>query len=432
VRYHPAPAELFIENRRRLAAALPPGALVILHANDVMPGNADGTLGFTQNSDLYYLSGIDQEETVLFLFPDAPDPKMREILLVRETSEHIAIWEGEKLTKDQAKARSGITRVEWTGEFETLLRQLLCQAAVVFLNGNEHPRAVLSVESRELRFARRIRHEYPLHRIERLAPVLYPLRGIKSPHEIALLKEACRITRDGFLRLLKFVRPGVHEYEVEAELAHEFLRQRAGGFAYTPIIATGPNACVLHYVTNHCRCEDGQVLLLDVAAKYANYNADLTRSIPVNGRFTGRQRDVYDAVLRVFRACCAMLKPGVLIREYQEQVGLLMTDELIRLRLLDPKAVADQDPEKPLYKKYFMHGTSHHLGIDVHDVPPSWQPVQPGMVFTVEPGLYLREEGLGIRLENDILIGDTGNTDLMADIPIEAGEIEALMQQRRA
>lgn len=432
MRYHPAPAELFIENRRRLAAALPPGALVILHANDVMPGNADGTLGFTQNSDLYYLSGIDQEETVLFLFPDAPDPKMREILLVRETSEHIAIWEGEKLTKDQAKARSGITRVEWTGEFETLLRQLLCQAAVVFLNGNEHPRAVLSVESRELRFARRIRHEYPLHRIERLAPVLYPLRGIKSPHEIALLKEACRITRDGFLRLLKFVRPGVHEYEVEAELAHEFLRQRAGGFAYTPIIATGPNACVLHYVTNHCRCEDGQVLLLDVAAKYANYNADLTRSIPVNGRFTGRQREVYDAVLRVFRACCAMLKPGVLIREYQEQVGLLMTDELIRLRLLDPKAVADQDPEKPLYKKYFMHGTSHHLGIDVHDVPPSWQPVQPGMVFTVEPGLYLREEGLGIRLENDILIGDTGNTDLMADIPIEAGEIEALMQQRRA
>jgi len=429
VRYQPAPSELFIENRRRLAAALPPGALVIVQANDVMPTNADGTLGYAPNSDLYFLSGIDQEETVLLLFPDAPDPKQREILLVRETSELIAIWEGDKLTQAQARERSGIQKVVWTSEFETLFRQLMCQASVVFLNGNEHPRAVIAVESRELRFARRVRQEYPLHRIERLSPVLYPLRAIKSPHELALIQEACRITKDGFLRLLNFVRPGVHEFEIEAELAHEFLRQRAGGFAYTPIIASGPNACVLHYVTNHCRCEDGQILLLDVAAKYAHYNADLTRSIPVNGRFTERQRDVYDAVLRVFRACCDMLKPGVLIREYQENVGLLMTDELIRLGLIDPKAVADQDPEKPLYKKYFMHGTSHHLGIDVHDVPPSWQPIQAGMVFTVEPGIYIREEGLGIRLENDILIGPTDNTDLMADIPIEADEIEALMRR---
>lgn len=428
VRYQPAPAELFIENRRRLAAALPPGALVILHANDIMPTNADGTLGFAQNSDLYYLSGIDQEETVLILFPDAPDPKQREILFVRETSELIAIWEGDKLTQTQARERSGIQKIVWTSEFEILFRQLMCQASIVFLNGNEHPRASIAVETRELRFARRCQHEYPLHRYERLSPVLYPLRGIKSPHEIALLREACRITRDGFMRLLKFVRPGVHEHEVEAELAHEFIRQRSGGFAYTPIIASGANACVLHYVTNHCRCEDGQVLLLDVAAKYANYNADLTRSIPVNGRYTDRQRDVYNAVLRVFRSCCDMLKPGVIIREYQEKVGELMNDELIRLGLIDPKAVADQDPEKPLYKKYFMHGTSHHLGIDVHDVPPAWQPIQAGMVFTVEPGIYIREEGLGIRLENDILIGETGNTDLMADIPIEAEEIEALMK----
>jgi Xaa-Pro aminopeptidase len=428
VRYQPAPAELFIENRRRLAAALPPGALVILHANDIMPTNADGTLGFAQNSDLYYLSGIDQEETVLILFPDAPDPKQREILCVRETSELIAVWEGDKLTQTQARERSGIQKIVWTSEFEILFRQLMCQASVVFLNGNEHPRASIAVETRELRFARRCQHEYPLHRYERLSPLLYPLRGIKSPHEIALLKEACRITRDGFMRLLKFVRPGVHEFEVEAELAHEFIRQRSGGFAYTPIIASGANACVLHYVTNHCRCEDGQVLLLDIAAKYANYNADLTRSIPVNGRYTDRQRDVYNAVLRVFRACCDMLKPGVIIREYQEKVGEFMNDELIRLGLIDPKAVADQDPEKPLYKKYFMHGTSHHLGIDVHDVTPAWQPIQAGMVFTVEPGIYIREEGLGIRLENDILIGETGNTDLMADIPIEAEEIEALMK----
>lgn len=429
MRYQPTTADFFIENRRRLAAVLPPGALVMLHANDVMPTNADGTLGFAQNSDLYYLSGIDQEETVLLLFPDAPDPKQREVLLVRETTEQVAIWEGEKLSETQARERSGIQKVVWTSEFESLFRLFMCQASVVFLNGNEHPRAINAPESRELRFARRCRHEYPLHRIERLAPLLYPLRGIKSPHEIALIQEACRITRDGFLRLLKFVRPGVHEFEVEAELAHEYLRQRAGGFAYPPIIASGPSACCLHYNTNHGCCEDGQILLLDAAAKYANYNADLTRSIPVNGRFTARQREVYDAVLRVFRASCNLLRPGVLIREYQEEVAQLMTEELIRLGLLDAPAVAGQDPEKPLYKKYFMHGTSHHLGLDVHDVPPSWQPIQAGMVFTVEPGIYLREEGFGIRLENDILIGETGHTDLMADIPIEADEVEALMQQ---
>lgn len=428
MRYQPAPAELFVENRRRLGASLPPGALVIVQANDVMPTNADGTLGFVQNSDLFYLSGIDQEETVLMLFPDAPDPKQREILLVRETSEHIAIWEGEKLNQAQARDRSGIRNVVWTSEFETLFRQLMCQAAVVFLNGNEHPRARVDVESRELRFARRCRHEYPLHRYERLAPLLHELRMVKSEQEMNVIREAVRITKDGFERLLKFVRPGVWEYEVEAELAHEFIRQRAGGFAYTPIIASGPNACVLHYVTNHCECKEGELLLLDVAAKYGNYNADLTRTIPVNGRFTDRQREVYNAVLRVFRACCEMLRPGVLLREYQERVGELMTEQLIGLGLLEPKAVADQDPDKPLYKKYFMHGTSHHLGLDVHDVGATWKPVQAGMVFTVEPGIYIREEGLGVRIENDLLIGEGSNTDLMADIPIESTEIESLMK----
>jgi Xaa-Pro aminopeptidase len=429
MRYQPAPAELFVENRRRLCASLPPGALVIVQANDVMPTNADGTLGFVQNSDLFYLSGIDQEETVLMLFPDAPDPKQREILLVRETSEHIAIWEGEKLNVAQARERSGIRNVVWTSEFETLFRLLMCQAAVVFLNGNEHPRARVVVESRELRFARHCRHEYPLHRFERLAPLLHELRMVKSEMEIRVIKEAVRITKEGFERLLKFVRPGVWEFEVEAELAHEFLRQRAGGFAYPPIIASGANACVLHYVTNHCECKEGELLLLDVAAKYGNYHADLTRTIPVNGRFTDRQLEVYHAVLRVFRACCEMLRPGVLVREYQERVGELMTEQLIGLGLLEPKAVADQDPEKPLYKKYFMHGTSHPLGLDVHDVGATWKPVQAGMVFTVEPGIYIREEGLGVRLENDLLIGETGNIDLMGDIPLEPEEIEALMKR---
>jgi Xaa-Pro aminopeptidase len=427
MRYQPAPADLFVENRRRLAAELPPRSLVILHANDVLPTNADGSLGFVQNSDLYYLSGIDQEETILMLFPDAPDPKHREILFVRETSEYIAVWEGEKLNKVQATDRSGIQNVMWTQEFETLFRLLMCQADAVFLNSNEHARATIPTETREMRFTKRCMAEYPLHDYRRLAQLMHGLRVVKSDAEITLLNEAIRITDDGFRRLLKFVKPGVHEFEIEAELIHEFIRQRGRGFAYTPIIATGANACVLHYVTNHCQCQDGEMLLLDVAANYGNYNADLTRTIPVNGRFTPRQRAVYEAVLRVFRACCQMLKPGVIIREYQEEVGKLMEAELIGLGLLDKDEVAKQDPDKPLYKKYFMHGTSHPLGIDVHDVGHMWKPVQAGMVFTVEPGIYIREEKLGVRLENNILIGEDGNIDLMAGIPIEPDEIEALM-----
>lgn len=427
MRYQIAPAALYEDNRRRLRAELPPGALVIVNANDVLPTNADGVMGFAQNSDLFYLSGIDQEETILMLFPDAPDPKHRELLFVRETSEHIAVWEGEKLTKEEAKERSGIAQVHWLTEFETLFRLLMCQASSVWLDSNEHPRAVVETESRSRRFIRRCQTTYPLHHYERLAPVIYRLRSIKQPAELEQLNEAIRITHDGFERLLKFVKPGVQEFEIEAELLHEFVRRRAGGFAYPPIIATGKNACVLHYVTNHCQCQDGELLLLDVAAKYGNYNADLTRTIPVNGRYTARQRAVYDAVLRVFRACYEMLRPGVLLREYQEEVGRLMEAELIGLKLLDRDAVAKQDPDRPLYKKYFMHGTSHLLGLDVHDVGASWEPVRAGMVFTIEPGIYIREENLGVRLENNVLIGETGNVDLMAQIPIQAEEIEERM-----
>lgn len=430
MRCPPLPADLFTANRLRLRALLPPRSLVILHANDVMPANADGTLGFIQNSDLYHLSGVDQEETILMLCPDAPDPKQREMLFVRETSEHIALWEGEKLTQEQAAARSGIARVCWLQEFEAAFRQLMCYADQVWLNANEHPRATSPVETRETRFTRRVRREYPLHDLRRLAPLMHRLRGEKQPAEIGAMREAARITGDGFRRVCGFVKPGVHEFEVEAELAHEFVRQRARGFAYTPIIASGASACVLHYITNHQQCKDGELLLLDVAANYANYNADLTRTIPVNGRFTPRQRQVYDAVLRVFRAACSMLRPGVFLREYQDEVGRLMTSELLGLGLLDRDAVEKQDPDKPLYKKYFPHGTSHHLGVDVHDVGATWEPVRAGMVLTVEPGIYIRDEGIGIRLENDILIGKDANTDLMADIPIEAEEIEALMAAR--
>lgn len=427
MRYTPLPAELYISNRQRLYSQLPPGSLVILQANDVLPTNADGTMGFVQNSDLFYLSGIDQEETILVLFPDAADPKQREQLFVRETSELIAIWEGDKLTQAQATQRSGINRVHWLTEFETQFRSLMCQAEHVYLNSNEHPRARIIIESNETRFTHRCQKEYPLHDYRRLAPLMHGLRSLKQPAELTALNEAIRITDDGFRRLLRFVKPGVHEFEVEAELYHEFIRQRARGFAYPPIIGSGANACVLHYVTNHCVCQDGDLLLLDVAANYGNYNADLTRTIPVNGRFTPRQRQVYDAVLRVFRECCQMLRPGVVIREYQEEVGKLMTSELIDLGLLDRAAVAAQNPDRPLYKKYFPHGTSHPLGLDVHDVGNTIKPIQAGMVFTVEPGIYIREEGLGIRLENDLFIGEDGNVDLMASIPIDADEIEALM-----
>lgn len=427
MRYQPLPAELYQANRQRLYSLLPPRSLVILHANDVLPTNADGSMGFVQNSDLFHLGGIDQEETVLMLFPDAADPKQREMLFVRETSELIAVWEGEKLTKEQAAERSGIQRVHWLTDFEAQFRLLMCQCDLVFLNSNEHPRATIPTETREMRFTRRCQTEYPLHDYRRLAPLMHDLRSIKQPLELRALSEAIRITEDGFRRLLRFVKPGVHEFEVEAELAHEFIRQRARGFAYTPIIAAGGNACVLHYITNHCQCQDGDLLLLDVAANYGNYNADLTRTIPVNGRYSQRQRQVYDAVLRIFNECRKMLRPGVIIREYQEEVGRLMTSELIGLGLLDRDAVEKQDPEKPLYKRYFPHGTSHHLGIDVHDVGHTWKPVQAGMVFTIEPGIYIREENLGVRLENNILIGPDRNTDLMASIPIEAEEIEALM-----
>ena len=428
MRYQPLPAELYVSNRQRLYQTLPPGSVVILHANDVLPTNADGSMGFVQNSDLFYLCGVDQEETILVLFPDAQDPKQREMLFVRETNEHIAVWEGEKLTKEQATERSGIQRVHWLQDFEVQFRAVMCQAGQVYLNSNEHPRATIPTETRETRFTHRCLREYPLHDYQRLAPLMHGLRVIKQPQELSALNEAIRITEDGFRRLLKFVKPGVHEFEIEAELYHEFIRQRARGFAYTPIIGTGANACVLHYITNHCQCQDGEMLLLDIAANYGNYNADLTRTIPVNGRFTARQRQVYDAVHRVFNECCQMLRPGVIIREYQEEVGKLMTSELIGLGLLDRDEVEKQDPEKPLYKKYFPHGTSHPLGIDVHDVGHMWKPVQAGMVFTVEPGIYIREENLGVRLENNILIGEHHNTDLMATIPIEPEEIEALMR----
>lgn len=431
MRYLPIDNQLFIQNRQRLASLLKPKSLVVLNANDIMPTNADGTMPFRQNNDLFYLTGVDQEETQLVLFPQHPDPKFREVLFLRETSELIEIWEGHKLTKAEAERTTGIPQkqIYWTHQFEQIFVQMVFEADVVYLNTNEHTRAGVSVQTRDARYIDAFKQNYPLHQLERLAPLMHFLRAIKQPQEIQLIQTAIDITDNMFRRLLNFIKPGVWEYEIEAEMMHEFLRNRSRGAAYTPIIASGANACVLHYIDNSQQCQDGEVILLDLGAEYANYNADMTRSVPVNGRFTERQRAVYDAVLRVLKEARQMLRPGNLWDDYHREVGKVMEAELIGLGLISQKDVQDQDPEVPAYKKYFMHGTSHFLGLDVHDVGNKYRKMEPGMVFTVEPGIYIRDEKLGIRLENNVLITESGNIDLMAHIPLEAEEIEELMNR---
>lgn len=427
MRYVPAPNDLYIDNRKKLIEKLLPNSIVIVESNDVMPTNADGSMGFRQNSDLFYLSGIDQEETILIVYPEAKDPAMRAILFVRETSEKIAIWEGAKLTREQATERSGIKTVYWTHEFNSILKGLMADADYVYVSTNEHTRRVNEVETRNYRLIQALKHDYPVHQYRRLAPIISRLRSMKHPLEIEMIKTACDITEKGFRRLLSFVKPGITEYEIEAELMHEFLCNRSRGFAYGPIIASGAGSCVLHYVENDKTCQDGDILLLDVAAEYANYASDLTRCLPVNGQFTPRQKAVYNAVLRVHKQAVQMLKPGNTIKKVNEDVGLLVEKELVELGLITTDDIRNQNPAWPAYKKYFMHGTSHFMGLDVHDVGYFNEPIQPGMVFTCEPGIYIREENLGIRIENDILISENGPVDLMRTIPIEADEIEALM-----
>ncbi len=427
MRHDPIPSSLFTRNREKLRPLLKPSSLVIVHANDIYPTNADGTMPFRQNNDLFYLTGIDQEETVLVLMPDAIDPKQREILFVRETNDHIAVWEGAKLTKEQVREISGIERVEWSHTFDGLLQQLVPQMEHVYLVTNEYLRACVDVETRNSRFIKDCQVRYPLHRYERLAPLMHRLRIAKEPEEVAMIQKACDITGAGFQRLLKFIKPGVGEWEIEAELLHEFVRNKSRGFAYAPIIGSGKNACVLHYIENDKICQDGELVLLDVAAEYGGWASDLTRTVPVNGRFSKRQRQVYDAVLRVFRGADELLRPGVNPTDFQNQVVELMERELVDLGLFTAKQAKEQGPDKLLLKKYYPHGTSHQMGLDVHDVFPPHEPFAEGMVMTIEPGIYIREEGFGIRLENDFLIGRDRNLDLMAGIPIEADEIEELM-----
>lgn len=405
------------------------GGLALFFSNDIYPTSADGTLPFKQASDIFYLSGVDQEETILLLFPDAHAESDREILFALETSEELAIWHGAKLTKEEATRDTGIKNVQWLGNFEATLHRLMAEAEVLYLNDNQHTRANSPVETREMRENARIRAKYPNHRVGRSAPILHRVRSVKNEDEILQMQRACDITKAGFDRVLQFVKPGVMEYEIEAEFMHEFLRRGSRGFAYTPIIGSGFNACVLHYIENHSECKDGDIILMDVGAEYGNYAADMTRCIPVSGRFTDRQKAVYNAVHSVMKDAMKLLRPGVSLHEYHKEVGELMTQQLLHLKLIDKHDVEKQNPAWPAYKKYFMHGTSHFIGLDVHDVGLWHEPIQAGNVFTCEPGIYIREENLGIRLENDIVIQEDGILDLMSHIPLEADEIEDAMNQ---
>lgn len=436
MKYRQIPAGLFQDNRSRLAAQLPDGAFALVHSADVPWRSADGSTRFIQDSDLFYLTGIDQEESILLLCPSHPDPSRREILFIRETSDVIRIWEGYKLTKEQAIEVSGIPVVEWSDRFEPELRRFARDFRRIYLNYNEHARSVTPIGvTPDDRFRTRCQELYPDHHYERLAPLLHSIRVEKSEEEIELIREACDITAKGFDRILGMVRPGVREFEIEAEFLHEFVRHGSRGFAYEPIIASGVNNCVLHYLSNDQICRDGELLLMDVAAEYANYNSDLTRTIPINGKFSERQREVYEAVLRIFRLCIdELIVPGKHIRkEYQVEVNRAMEEELVALGLIDEEVVLREraqenlPEEKRAFRKYFMHGVSHSLGIDVHDVTPVEGRFVENMCVTVEPGIYIPEEGFGIRLENDIIVRAAGNLDLMADIPIEPDDIESLM-----
>jgi Xaa-Pro aminopeptidase len=427
MRHLPIDTSLFIANRQRLAARLLPGSLAIVNANDILPTNADGTLLMQPNSDLFYLSGVEQEESVLMLFPDHPDETMREILFLRETSELLKIWEGHKLTKDEAIATSGIRNIKWLDTFPTVLHQLMCDAEHVYLNTNEHKRAVVEVETRDARFISELKSRYPLHDFRRLARLMHQLRVVKSDIEIDLLKNAIEVTKKGFERVARATRAGVTEFVLEAEFTHEFVRNRCK-FAYNPIIAGGVNSCVLHYNQNDQTLENGQLLLLDVAASYANYNADLTRTIPVSGYFTQRQKDIYNAVLRVMRGSIAGAVVGKLHRDWFRESQEMMNQELLALGLITQTEIDNQKPGEPACRKYFMHGLGHVLGLDVHDVGLMNEPFAPGWVLTVEPGIYIPAEGFGVRLENNIVVTANGPVDLMAHIPVEIDEIEALMK----
>ncbi len=428
MKYDKIDSELFIKNRKNFMAQMKSKSLAVFNSNDIYPISADSTMPFQQARDIFYLTGVDQEESILVLFPDAPDKNHREILFLKETNPHIAVWEGEKLTKDAALKVSGINTVYWLQDFDKIFFEVMTQAETIYFNTNEHYRQSVETETREDRFIKKAKDKFPAHKWEKSNPILQRLRAVKDKIELDLIQRACDITEKGLRRILGFLEPGVWEYEIEAEFMHEFLRNRSRGFAYTPIIGSGNNANVLHYGVNNQQCKEGELVLLDVGAEYANYSSDMTRTLPVNGRFSKRQREVYDAVKRVKDEATRMLVPGTIWKEYHKEVGEIMTKELLGLQLIDKTNVKNQDPEWPAYKKYFMHGTSHNMGLDTHDYGILWEPMKANMVFTVEPGIYIPSEGFGIRLEDDVVIQESGEPfNLMRNIPIDAEEIEDLM-----
>ena len=427
MRYHKLSSSIFIENRKKFTSLLKPNSLAIFTSNDVYPSSADAHLPFKQHSDILYLSGADQEESILVLFPDAHKENLREVLFLKETNDLIAVWEGAKYTKERAFDISGIKTVFWLSEFERVFNEMAVNAESIYLNGNEHLRAHVETELRQDRMNAWIKEHYHAHEYERSQPILHRIRGTKSENELEVMRKAAEITIKGYKRVLKYMKPGVWEHELEAEFMHEFLMNRSRGFAYTPIIAAGNNANVLHYIENNEECHDGDLVLFDVGAEYGNYTCDVTRCFPVNGKFSARQAEIYNAVLRVHEGAISMLRPGIMLDDYHKKVGDLMTDELLKLGLISKDDVANEDLAWPAYKKYFMHGTSHYLGLDVHDYGLWTIPVEEGMVFTVKPGIYIPEEGLGIRIEDDIVVTKEGYENLTREIPKTVEEIEAFM-----
>ena len=428
MRYEPISNALFIQNRKNFMSQMLPGSLAVFNSNDIYPIGADSTIPFQQDRNIYYLSGVDQEESILVLFPDAPDPKHREILFLTETNPHIAVWEGEKLDKHRALETSGIETVYWLKDFPKVFNELMALTGMVYMNTNEHYRAAHATETREDRFNKWLKENFPAHQVAKSNPILQRLRSVKHPLELEVMQQACNITEKGFRRVLKFTKPGKWEYELEAEFMHEFLINKSRGFSYTPIIAGGKNATVLHYIENKEQLKDGDLILIDVGAEYANYTSDMTRTIPVSGRYTDRQKQIYTAVNKVKKLATDMLVPGTIWKDYHVEVGKLMTSELLDLKLLDKADVQNENPDWPAYKKYFMHGTSHNIGLDTHDYGLLHEPMKANQVFTVEPGIYLPDENMGIRLEDDVVIQEKGSPkNLMGNIPIEIEEIEDLM-----
>ena len=430
-KYLPLDNNIFIQNRKRFMAKMQPNSIAIFVSNDEFPLNGDALHHFQQNSDLFWLSGIEQEGSMVILFPNNPDPKYREVLVLTRPQELKEIWDGKRVRANEATAISGMNTIVWADSVDAMLQTWIHLADAIYLDSNENDRKNNLVRTSEYRFIDEMQSRYPLHQYLRAAKLLKDLRGIKTKEEVQVIQKAIDITEVAFRRLLKFIQPGVYEYEIEAEIYHSFLSQRASGPAYHSILASGDNARTLHYVSNNNQCKDGELILMDFGAAYGGYNADLTRTVPVNGKFTKRQKEVYNACLHLHDYAKSILKPGISIVKYTDKVGEEATKQFLKIGLLSKSDIKNEDAENRAYRKYLYHGISHHLGIDVHDLGTRTAPIQAGMVFTVEPGIYIKEEKMGVRIENNIWITKTGHQDLFKNIPIKADEIEALMKKSK-